>query len=226
MSLKPTFESGFKYEIGVDEVGRGPMFGRVYTAAVILPTENNFHHHMMKDSKKFTSTKKITLCSDYIKEYAIAYSIDYVEHNIIDKINIREATFECMHKSIRNIIKIIDCSLSEIFLIIDGNDFKPIIEYTNKFVDIPYVTVKSGDNIYSNIAAASILAKVARDNYINELCNKHPFLNTHYDIASNKGYGTKKHLNGIRNHGITRLHRKSFGLCKTSIINNENIIDL
>ena len=206
------------YEIGVDEVGRGPMFGRVYVAAVILPPDESFKHELMKDSKKFTSKRKIEECSKYIKENAIAYSIQYLNSDIIDKINIREATLQCMHNAITEVIKTINTK-EKVMLLIDGNDFKPYMYFEDTYKCIPNINIKGGDNIYSSIAAASILAKVARDNYIEELCEKHDILNEYYDILSNKGYGTKNHMEGIKKYGITNLHRKCYGICKTTPIN-------
>ena len=198
-------------EFGIDEVGRGPMFGRVYTAAVILPKEG-FDHSKMKDSKKFHSKKKIIEVSDYIKENAVAWSIQWEDEKTIDKINIRNATHSAMHKAIKNIYD----STKETVLLVDGNDFKPyVIMRGNSLEQVPHICIEGGDNKYSSIAAASILAKVARDAYIAELCLEHPELVEKYDLGNNKGYGTKKHMDGISQHGITEWHRRSFGICKT-----------
>ena len=213
------------FEVGVDEVGRGPMFGRVYTAAVILPKDDSFDFSVPKDSKKFTSKKKILEASDYIKEHALAWHISYEDERKIEEINILQATQLSMHHSI---LKVIDkfkqtdefksIENSEIHLLIDGNYFNPIIilnKTTNKLESIPHIMIKGGDNKYASIAAASILAKVERDRYIEELCVAHPTLNERYDIASNKGYGTKPHMDGIEKYGITEWHRKTFGICKS-----------
>jgi len=200
-------------EIGVDEVGRGPMFGRVYTAAVILPKDNSFDHSKMKDSKKFHSKKKIKEVSDYIKEKSIAWSISWEDEKVIDDVNIRNATHSSMHKAIKDIYEEDNNTL----LLIDGNDFKPFVVFDKSqeiLVQVPHVTIEGGDNKYTSIAAASILAKVARDEYIQELCKENPLLNERYDIENNKGYGTKKHLDGITKYGITEWHRKTFGMCK------------
>jgi ribonuclease HII len=198
-------------EIGVDEVGRGPMFGRVYTAAVILPKDNSFDHFKMKDSKKFHSKKKIKEVSDYIKMNAIAWSIEWEDEKVIDEINIRNATHSAMHKAIKNIYD----DKKDTLLLVDGNDFKPFVVFKNNSLEqIPHITIEGGDNKYTAIAAASILAKVARDEYILELCKEHPYLTERYDIDNNKGYGTKKHMEGINKYGITDWHRKSFGICK------------
>ena len=170
----------------------------------------------MKDSKKFTSKKKITECYEYIKENATAYAIEYQEPHIIDKINIREATLLCMHNAITKTLNQIGVNCEKnTHLLIDGNDFRPYISINDgSFNEIPHTTIKGGDNIHASIAAASILAKVERDKYIEELCLKNTILIDNYDILSNKGYGTKKHMDGITTNGITNLHRKSYGICK------------
>ncbi len=214
-------------EIGVDEAGRGPLFGRVYTAAVILPKVDSIDYSKVKDSKKFHSKKKIEEAADYIKEIALAWSVTYADEKKIDEINILQATQLSMHNSIQGASKIYsteakrqgktiekDYSFS---LLIDGNYFNPMTTFnkqTNKIETIPYTTVEGGDNKYASIAAASILAKVSRDKYIEELCEQNPELSEHYGIDSNKGYGAKRHLDGIKEHGITIWHRRSFAPCK------------
>ena len=218
MSLQICFnENSSAYEIGVDEVGRGPMFGRVYTAAVVLPKdEAAFNHSMMKDSKRFHSKKKIDAVAAYIKENAIAYSVSYEEAEVIDEINILQATQKSMHHSIKETIKQLPADV-EIQLLIDGNYFKPYSTFSKErrmFETVSHVCIEGGDNKYTAIAAASILAKVARDQYIADLCEQNPELEEKYGIASNKGYGAKRHLDGIQNHGITVWHRRSFGICK------------
>jgi ribonuclease HII len=205
------------YEIGVDEVGRGPLFGRVYTAAVILPKDNTFDCSMVKDSKKFTSKKKILEASEYIKQNALAWYISFEDEKTIDTVNILQATQMCMHDSISKIIKQMDPNTHEYSLLIDGNYFKPFTYFNkkiNKMSTLPYTTIEGGDNKYASIAAASILAKVERDKYIEELCKENPELVEHYAINSNKGYGAKRHIEGIKEHGITIWHRRSFGICK------------
>ena len=198
-------------EIGVDEAGRGPMFGRVYTAAVILPKDDSFHHYKMKDSKKFHSKKKINEIAEYIKQNAISWSIQWEDEETIDKINIRNATHKAMKKSITEILNV----NSNTLLLIDGNDYTPYICVINDVLtQIPHECIEGGDNKYSAIAAASILAKTARDAYIDEMCNQYPYLEEHYNLSKNKGYGTKKHMDGIKEYGISEWHRKSFGICK------------
>ena len=214
-----------KIEIGVDEAGRGPLFGRVYTGAVILPKDDSFDHFKMKDSKKFTSKAKIEEVAEYIKKNAVAWYVSFEDEKVIDEINILQATQSAMHKSILEVRKqyiqkmnsIDEKTDYSINLLIDGNYFNPINivnKKTNKLQTIPYTCVEGGDNKFTAIAAASILAKVERDKYIHELCVEHPELIEHYAINSNKGYGAKKHIDGIKAHGITIWHRRSFGICK------------
>jgi len=211
------------FEIGVDEVGRGPLFGRVYTAAVILPKDGSFDCSMVKDSKKFHSKKKIDEAADYIKKNALAWYISFEDEKTIDEINILQATQTSMHDSILEVIKQYNKKIPaensgmSYSLLIDGNYFKPITylnKKTNRIEAIPHTTVEGGDNKYASIAAASILAKVERDRYITELCEQNPTLSEYYGIDSNKGYGAKRHMDGIKTHGITIWHRRSFGICK------------
>jgi ribonuclease HII len=202
------------YEIGVDEAGRGPMFGRVYTGAVILPKGiESFNHALMKDSKKFHSEKKIREVANYIKANAIAWAVGYADEREIDQLNIRRATHKAMHQAIQSVIVSSSAIVSsqDVLLLIDGNDFTPFLIETEQ---AQHVCIEGGDNTYSCIAAASILAKVARDDYIADLCTQEPDLITRYDLLKNKGYGTKKHMDGIKQYGITAYHRKTFGICK------------
>jgi ribonuclease HII len=174
----------------------------------------------MKDSKKFTSknSKKIQEVADYIKANAIAWAVEYEDERVIDDINILQATQSAMHKAIRNVMKQIkDLDTNNLFLLIDGNYFKPLTIFnkqTNRIENAKFETIEGGDNKFTAIAAASILAKVERDKYIEELCIQNPELIERYGIDSNKGYGSKRHMDGIREHGITKWHRRTFGLCK------------
>jgi ribonuclease HII len=208
------------YEIGVDEAGRGPLFGRVYTAAVILPKDDSFDHSKMKDSKKFHSKKKIEEIAEYIKQNAIAWFISFEDEKTIDDINILQATQQSMRHSILEVMKQFnqkEKTHHSYNLLIDGNYFTPITvpnKKSNKLDIIPYVTIEGGDNKYSAIAAASILAKTERDKYIESLCKENPNLADWYGIDTNMGYGAKKHIDGIKEHGITVWHRRTFGLCK------------
>jgi ribonuclease HII len=196
-------------ESGVDEAGRGPMFGRVYTAAVIIPQDETFCQPFIKDSKKL-SEKKRNIAFEFIKENAVDYSVTWKDENEIDNENIYNATYNSMHKSLDNLQVIPE------YILVDGSDFQI---YTQNCEIIPHKCVVKGDDKYASIAAASILAKVSRDNYINEMCDKYPKLDEYYDLRKNKGYGTKKHMEGIKHYGISPWHRKSFGICKTSKIN-------
>ena len=200
-------------EIGVDEAGRGPLFGRVYAAAVILP-KDNFDHDKMKDIKKFHSEKKINLVADYIKENAIGYSIEYMDEKDVDNYNILKASQMAMTKCVKKLVN--KNSDNDILALIDGNQCFPIyFEKNDKVETVKSVFIEGGDNKYTAIAAASILAKVTRDKYIIDLCDENPELKEKYFIHKNKGYGTKQHLDGIKNNGITKWHRKSFGICKS-----------
>ena len=215
------FQKENTYVIGVDEVGRGPMFGRVYAAAVILP-DDSFNHELMKDSKKFTSSKKLKETAEYIKKNCIAYSIMYQDEKSIDKHNILNATYKAMHQAIKEVMTTITTTTTMNYLIIvDGNNFKPLTFYdseTESMKEVDTICVVNGDNTYSAIAAASILAKVERDTYIQELCLEYPKLNEYYGLSKNKGYGTKQHMDAIKHYGITQWHRRTFGLCKTAPI--------
>ncbi len=196
-------------EIGVDEAGRGPLFGRVYSAAVVICED--FDISKVKDSKKFTSQKKINEAYEYIYENAIAIGVGYSDETEIDKINIREATFKAMHRAIKNTPVI----HSDYTLLIDGNAFKPYTYFENDEIkSCPYKLITKGDNKFASIAAASIIAKVERDQYIDELCKNFPKLVENYQLNKNKGYGTKAHIEGINKYGITCYHRKSFNICK------------
>lgn len=210
----------FDVEIGIDEAGRGPMFGRLYVAAVVLPRDGSFFHKDIKDSKKIKSVKKMKECFDYIIQNSVYYAIHFVEHDVIDKINIRQAVFKGMHACIKDIYDRME-SPSKLQLLIDGNDFKPYVffdETRQNIVTLPYETVEGGDNTYMSIAAASILAKYSRDEYIHKLCESYPDLVSKYSIHTNMGYGTKKHLEGINEHGISQWHRTTYGVCKSKAV--------
>lgn len=221
LSLSHT-ENDDIHEIGVDEAGRGPLFGRVYAAAVLLPKNDdscNFDFSLLKDSKKFTSKKKLLAAADYIKENAIAWSVAYEEENVIDQLNILQATQSAMHKAIGTCVENAKNKLHDpmVHLLVDGNYFNSYIQFdknTKQLNAISHTCVKGGDNTYASIAAASILAKTERDIYIEILCDEYPLLDEHYRIRSNKGYGSKHHLQGIHQYGITQWHRKSFAPCK------------
>lgn len=220
-----------KYEICLDEVGRGPLFGRLYTAAVVLKKDINDDinagYKKIKDSKKFSSKKKMKDVNNFIKENAFVTSIQYIDVETIDEINILQSVFRSMHQCINDVLQQIEKRTNEpiskirdeSFIVVDGNLFQPYCYYDENqqiLREIPHVTVEKGDGLYMGIAAASIIAKVAHDEYIYDLCIQYPELTTRYNIDKNVGYGTKRHIDGIVKHGITQFHRKTFGICKTS----------
>jgi ribonuclease HII len=215
-----------KYELCIDEAGRGCMFGRVYVACVVLPKDpESFNGKNIKDSKKFSSKKKIKDVAQYIKDHALAWHVAFIDPATIDEINILQAVMKGMHECIRAIVQKINDLMHEIipldhFMgVIDGNYFKPYIAYdaTQECIcEMPHITIEQGDATYMGIAAASILAKTERDANIEQLCLEHPLLIERYVMNKNMGYGTKAHMDGIASHGITQWHRRSFGCCKTA----------
>jgi ribonuclease HII len=202
--LKSSYLDEEHLEVGIDEAGRGPLFGSVYIGAAILPPDNSFNHSLMRDSKKLSERKRL-IAYDYIRENAIDYCIHSINEKDIDKDNIFQATLNGMHKALDKLL------VRPEFILVDGNAFN-IYKWDNQ--EISSVCICGGDDKYSSIAAASILAKVGRDKYINDLCDKYDYLDKNYSLRSNKGYGTIKHIEGIKKHGITDWHRKSFGICK------------
>jgi len=190
-------------EAGVDEVARGCLAGPVYAAAVIWPKELELEDDIiLKDSKKLSKKKREEL-KDYIEETALDFNVAFVDNTKIDEINILNASILAMHKAIEGLNIIPDS------LLIDGNKFKPFIHEGEL---IPHECFIKGDDLFQSISAASILAKVYHDNYISDLCDKEPNLNI-YDWKKNMCYGTKTHLNAIKNNGISKYHRKTFGIC-------------
>lgn len=193
-------------EAGLDEAGRGPLFGPVYVGCVILDPNEKYNPELIKDSKKLTHRKRL-IAFDYVKENAIDYSVYSNDEKTIDEINILQATYKGMHGAINKL------RIYPEHLLVDGNYFIPY--FNVKRCDyLPHTCIKGGDDKYFNIAAASILAKVSRDKYIEKLCDTVDILDKYYGIRSNKGYGAKRHIDGIKEHGITEWHRKSFGICK------------
>ena len=201
-----TFCNSNTLEVGIDEAGRGPLFGRVYIGACILHPEDN--NTLIKDSKKLTK-RKLLMGYDYIKENSIDYTTVWMDEKTIDDINIFQATMNGMHKAIDNLI------VNPEFILVDGDKFNTYFNKNNNKM-INHLCVIGGDDTYTCIAGASVLAKVERDRYIEELCKNNSELNLDekYGLLSNKGYGTKKHINGIQTYGITKWHRKSFGICR------------
>ena len=198
------------FEVGIDEAGRGCLFGPVCIGAVILKDSDDPLMNEIKDSKKLSEKKK-NILFDFIKNNSIAYSIQFMNHEEIDRDNILQTTLNGMHKCLDEI----DEKVNIENILVDGNHFPPYFSSKqDKF--LKHNCIINGDNEYLNIAAASILAKVSRDNYIKDLCEKNEIYNK-YHLAKNKGYGTKQHLDAIKEFGITDLHRKSFAPCKKYI---------
>ena len=191
-------------EVGIDEAGRGPLFGRVYVGVAILPPGDDFNHALMRDSKKISARKRL-IAYDYIKDYAIDWNCAYIDEKEVDTINIYQATHKCMHKALNNLLVKPD------HILVDGDSF-PYYNYEGRVV--PHLCIEGGDDKYTSIAAASIIAKVSRDNYIKTLCDKYENLDQFYGLVSNKGYGTQQHIEGIKKYGITPWHRRTFGICK------------
>tara|TARA_Y100001970_G_C13860942_1_gene664078 strand:- start:37 stop:654 length:618 start_codon:yes stop_codon:yes gene_type:complete len=203
--LKQFYEKD-KIEVGLDEAGRGCLFGPVCVAGVIWLDEDPNPELEIRDSKK-VSEKKRALLKDYIKDNSIAYSITLVDHDDIDKYNILQATLKGMHQCLDNITDIINIDT----ILVDGNHFDFYSDRNDNYIN--HICVVDGDNTYKSIAAASILAKTYRDEWINKLVDENPELEK-YDLRNNKGYGTKRHLDAIKEYGVTKWHRKSFGICK------------
>ena len=179
-----------KTEAGCDEAGRGCLAGSVYAAAVILPPD--YDNPLLNDSKQLTEKRRYALRDDIIRD-AVAWAVGVVTPEEIDRINILNASFLAMHRA--------QLTVRPEAIIVDGNRFTP-------YRDLPYATIVKGDGKYQSIAAASILAKTFRDDYMNRLAEEYPC----YDWKSNKGYPTRKHREGIRLHGVSPYHRKSYNL--------------
>lgn len=185
------YNKGINFIAGIDEVGRGPLVGPVVTAAVILPKD--FYDERINDSKKLTE-KKRELLYDVIMENAISVGIGISSEDVIDEINILNATKKAMIEAVNNL------NVRPEHLLIDAVKLD---------IDIPQTSIIKGDAKSESIAAASIIAKVTRDRMMVELGKLHP----EYDFKHNKGYGTKKHIEAIRKYGIIKEHRKTFAPC-------------
>ena len=179
-------------EVGCDEAGRGCLAGSVYAAAVILPPD--YQNELLNDSKKLSAKRRYTLRAE-IERDAIAWAVGVVTPEEIDKINILNASFLAMHRALDQL------KVRPEAIIVDGNRFKP-------YHELPFTTIVKDDGKYLSIAAASILAKTYRDDYMQALAKEYP----QYDWQSNMGYPTKKHRKAISEHGVTPYHRKSFNL--------------
>ncbi len=205
--MKP-FKDFDNLEMGIDEAGRGCLFGRVYVGGAILPydfqerLDEEFNKKLqLRDSKK-VNEKDRKLLRKIIEERAIDYVVCYAEHYEVDEYNILQTTLNTMHECVNQI------KIKPNFLLVDGDKFIP-------YKGIKHECIKGGDNYYHSIAAASILAKEYRDEYIKNLCEENPILKE-YDIHNNKGYGTEVHRKKIKELGNQYGHRKTFGICKTA----------
>lgn len=181
-----------KIEAGCDEAGRGCLAGSVYAAAVILP--EGYQNELLNDSKQLSEKKRYQL-REIIERDAVAWAVGIVTPEEIDQINILNASILAMHRALDQL------KVRPEAIIVDGNRFKP-------YQELPHTTIVKGDGKYLAIAAASILAKTYRDDYMNQLAEEYP----QYDWRSNKGYPTKKHREAIRQFGVTPYHRKSYNL--------------
>ena len=189
--LKSHYYEG-KIEAGCDEAGRGCLAGSVYAAAVIFP--ENYQNEELNDSKQLTDKRRKQL-REIIERDAVAWAVGIVTPEEIDKINILNASILAMHRALDQL------KVRPEAVIVDGNRFKP-------YQKLPHTTIVKGDGKYLSIAAASILAKTYRDDYMDALAEEYP----QYDWLSNKGYPTKNHREAIRQYGMTPYHRKSFNL--------------
>ena len=187
-------------EAGCDEAGRGCLAGSVYAAAVILP--DGYENPLLNDSKQLTEKRRYEL-RDIIQRDAVAWAVGIVTPEEIDRINILNASILAMHRALDQL------KVRPEAIIVDGNRFKPYHPAVDGSpVNIPHTTIVKGDGKYMAIAAASILAKTYRDDYMNELAKEYP----QYDWQKNKGYPTKKHREAIRQYGTTPYHRMSYNL--------------
>ena len=184
--------SGHKLEAGTDEAGRGCLSGPVVAAAVILP--DDFQHEFLNDSKQLSEKKRQEL-RPYIEEHALAFGVSFIHQEEVDELNVLQASITGMHRSIEQL------NIQPEFIIVDGNKFK-------SYQEIPHQTIVKGDAKFMSIAAASILAKTYRDEYMEKIHQEFP----HYNWQKNKGYPTKEHREAIRKFGATPYHRKSFKL--------------
>lgn len=194
-------------EAGCDEAGRGCLAGSVYAAAVILPPD--YHNEELNDSKQLTEKRRYAL-REQIERDAVAWAVGIVTPEEIDKINILRASFLAMHRAVDQL------NVRPEALIIDGNRFTPYVPFASTMTaeqlkgmkPLPHTCIVKGDGKYLAIAAASILAKTYRDDYMNGLAAEYP----QYDWLSNKGYPTKKHRQAIKEYGVTPYHRMSYNL--------------
>lgn len=195
-------------EVGIDEAGRGALFGRMYIGAVILPKEldcffdNGAALNEIKDSKKLTERKRDILY-DYVKECAIDYNVSWCSNSQIDEENVLQADLNTMHRALEQLVVPVQR------ILVDGDCWKPWVGHEEVEVN----KIVEGDAKFLSIAAASILAKVERDRWVLSCCDENPELDTKYGLRSNKGYGAPKHMEGLKIYGPSPLHRLSWGPC-------------
>jgi len=194
--LKNNF-SRYKLEVGTDEAGRGCLSGPVVAAAVILPLD--FYHELLNDSKQISEAKRKIL-RPIIEKEALAFGVSFIHHEEVDQLNVLQASITGMQRAIS------DMKISPEFIIVDGNKFKP-------YQEIPYKTIVKGDAKFMSIAAASVLAKTYRDDFMEKIHEEYPA----YNWKQNKGYPTKEHRKAIQEFGITKYHRKTFKLLPTQL---------
>ena len=208
MSYSLHFKNDDYVEVGLDEAGRGCLFGRLYAGAVVLAKdEEDFFDHgatlkTIKDSKTLTERKRDILY-DYIQECALDKAVAYAEVGEIDEFNILQADMRCMHRALDALIVPVDR------ILVDGDHWRPW-RPAGADTDTEAHVIVDGDASYLSIAAAGILAKVSRDRWVEEVCLEHPEWVLQYNLLKNKGYGTAAHLAGIETYGVTDEHRRSY----------------
>jgi len=195
-------------EVGIDEAGRGALFGRMYVGAVVLPKDldcffdNGAALNEIKDSKKLTARKRDILY-DYVKECAIDHSVAWCSNTQIDEENVLQADLNTMHRALEQLAVPVQRVL------VDGDSWKK----WDGHEDVEINKIVEGDSKFLAIAGASIMAKVERDRWVLSCCEEHPEWDVRYGLSSNKGYGAPKHMAGLKEHGPTPLHRMSWGPC-------------
>ena len=194
--LKNNF-SGYQFEAGTDEAGRGCLSGPVVAAAVILPLD--YHNKLLNDSKQLSEAKRKKL-RPIIEKDALAFGVSFINEKEVDQLNVLQASITGMQRAISMM------SITPEYIIVDGNKFKP-------YKDVPFETIVKGDAKYLSIAAASVLAKTYRDDFMEKIHKEFPF----YNWKNNKGYPTKEHRKAISEHGITKYHRKTFKLLPSQL---------
>ena len=194
--LKNNF-SGYQFEAGTDEAGRGCLSGPVVAAAVILPLD--YHNKLLNDSKQLSEAKRKKL-RPIIEKDALSFGVSFINEKEVDQLNVLQASITGMQRAISMM------SITPEYIIVDGNKFKP-------YKDVPFETIVKGDAKYLSIAAASVLAKTYRDDFMEKIHKEFPF----YNWKNNKGYPTKEHRKAIQEYGITKYHRKTFKLLPSQL---------